>query len=368
MARAHGRVLSSIWEDEDFIALTQQQQRLYLFLISQPNLNHAGLLPLTLRRWARKACGLTAAELEEHLDALAKAQFIVMDDDTEELLIRSFVRNDGVWRMPKVMGAMVSGAMEIESKTLRRALLAEMDRIPLDELSNDPTKSTRGEGPSIRAQVADHITALRKALGGTPTPPTGGGSRTPSAPPSRTPSDTPAEGGREASTRARAGAHVRAAPAPAPAPTPAPTPAPSLSPAAAATPDPKAEPQDERETSSSETGKPATFAQQAIRATGLLTPDEEADFLTWVTTTHAPRGTGWWKTVTANGDLPDLIAEWRDQRGPNLRAVPTPLPAWCGQCGNGNPAAEFNPKFRTQPGSKKPCPNCHPTTQPANAA
>src|ERR1044072_5086095 len=180
MARAHGRVLSSILEDEDFIQLTQQQQRLYLFLLHQPNLNPPGLLappprsprlppppppppptpppalpPLTLRRWARKAMGLTATELDEHLDALAKAHFIVLDDDTEELLIRSFVRNDGVWRMPKVMGAMVSGALEIESKVLRRALLAEMDRVPLDELSDEPTKSTRGEGPSIRQQVAE---------------------------------------------------------------------------------------------------------------------------------------------------------------------------------------------------------------------
>src|SRR5258708_6217558 len=101
MARGHGRILTSIWEDADFLALTQQQQRLYLFLISQPNLNHAGLLPLTLRRWAGKAAGLTAVELDEHLAALAAARFIVMDEDTEELLIRSFVRNDGVWKQPK---------------------------------------------------------------------------------------------------------------------------------------------------------------------------------------------------------------------------------------------------------------------------
>lgn len=237
MARAHGRVLSSIWEDTDFIALTQEQQRLYLFLISQPNLNHAGLLPLTLRRWARKATGLTAAELQDHLAALADAQFIVLDEDTEELLIRSFVRNDGVWRMPKVMGAMVSGALEIESKTLRRALLAEMDRVPLDNLSDDPTKTSRGDGPSVRAQVAEHIGTLRKAFGPPATPPPAGGSGAPSAPPSAPPSEPPTEGGREASTRARAATHARAdtqarthAPPLPLSPAPTPTPGPSLSP------------------------------------------------------------------------------------------------------------------------------------------
>ncbi|MCP9205540.1 hypothetical protein [Streptomyces cucumeris] len=231
MARGHGRILSSIWEDKDFLALTEQQQRLYLFLISQPNLNHAGLLPLTLRRWARKAMGLTASELESHLTALANARFIVMDEDTEELLIRSFVRNDGVWKQPKVMGAMVSGAMEIESRALRHALVNEMDRIPLDELSDEPTKVRSGEGPSIRTQVHEHITTLRKAFGDSGPGPFGGGCRPPSEPPSGTPSDSPDQEGRKGSTRAGAGSHDAQAHAgasrahsPAPSPTPVPSP------------------------------------------------------------------------------------------------------------------------------------------------
>lgn len=223
MARGHGRILTSIWEDDDFLALDEREQRLYLFLISQPNLNHAGLLDLTLRRWSRKARGLTSAEVEKLLQALEAARFIVMDDDTEELLIRSFVRNDGVWKQPKVMGAMVAGAMEISSKVLRRAMLAEMGRIPLDELSDEPTKSTRGPGPSIRQQVADHIDTLRKAFQDSDPDPTERGSITPSASPSGTPSDTPAEGGPKGSTRGRAPTHVHAAPALSPTPTPAPT-------------------------------------------------------------------------------------------------------------------------------------------------
>ncbi|MGW7597287.1 hypothetical protein [Streptomyces antimycoticus] len=225
MARGHGRILTSIWEDEDFLALDEQQQRMYLFLISQPNLNHAGLLDLTLRRWSRKARGLTVGELEKRIAALDEARFIVVDDDTEELLIRSFVRNDGVWRMPKVMGAMVSGALEISSKRLQRALLAEMDRVPLGELSDEPTKLRNGtEGPSNRQQVSDHIETLRKAFG-TPEPdPTEGGYRTPSGPPSETPSDPPAEGDPKASTRGRA--PTSRAHSPAPAPTPAPNPSP----------------------------------------------------------------------------------------------------------------------------------------------
>ncbi|RSS59846.1 hypothetical protein [Streptomyces sp. WAC01280] len=228
MARGHGRILTSIWEDADFLALGEREQRLYLFLISQPNLNHAGLLDLTLRRWSRKARGLTSVELEKLLQALEGARFIVMDEDTEELLIRSFVRNDGVWKQPKVMGAMVSGALEISSKHLQRALLEEMNRIPLDELSSEPTKYRGEDGPSIRAQITTHIQALRKAFGDLTPDPSGRGSVTPSGTPSATPSDTPSqgdtEGGPKASTRGRAGASRAHSPAPAPTPTPAPAP------------------------------------------------------------------------------------------------------------------------------------------------
>ncbi|MEU9495459.1 hypothetical protein AB0D73_27275 [Streptomyces sp. NPDC048215] len=214
MARGHGRILTSIWEDTDFLALDEPEQRLYLFLISQPNLNHAGLLDLTLRRWSRKARGLTVADLEKRIGILEGARFIVVDDDTEELLIRSFVRNDGVWKQPKVMGAMVSGALEISSWRLRNALLAEVGRIPLDELSDEPG----ARGVSIRQQVSEHIADLRKAFGNPPPDPNGRGSVTPSGTPSGTPSNTPAEGDPEASTRGRAPTSRAHSPAPAPAP------------------------------------------------------------------------------------------------------------------------------------------------------
>ena len=216
MARGHGRILTSIWDDADFLTLTEQEQRLYLFLISQPNLNHAGLLDLTLRRWSRKARGLTSAELEKLLQSLEAAHFIVVDDDTEELLIRSFVRNDGVWKQPKVMGAMVAGALEISSRRLRRALLAEVDRIPLEELSNEPGS----RGVSIRTQVSEHIETLRKAFHEPDPTPSGGGSPTPSGTPSDTPTDGAPEGDPKGSTRGRAPASRAQSPAPAPAPAP----------------------------------------------------------------------------------------------------------------------------------------------------
>lgn len=168
MARLFGRILSSIWDDEDFLALDDGEQRMYAFLLSQKNLNHAGLLPITLRKWTRKSRNSTRERLVAQLQALDAARFIVLDFDTEEVLVRTLVRNDSVYKQPRVMGAMVSDAREIESLRLRTALLAEIDRIPLDELNDKP--GDKGQ-PSIRNQVAQHIADLHVSFGPLPTPP-----------------------------------------------------------------------------------------------------------------------------------------------------------------------------------------------------
>lgn len=60
-------------------------------------------------------------------------------------------------------------------------------------------------------------------------------------------------------------------------------------------------------------------------------------------------------------DLPKAPRRATSKSGPSL-------PRWCGQCGDGNPAAEFNAKFRLETGSKKPCPACHPAHHAADAA
>ena len=230
MARAFGRILSRIWDDPDFLALDEGEQRMYLFLLSQRNLNHAGLIPVTLRRWSQKARSLTPDRIVQHLAELERARFVVLDYDTEELLVRTLVINDDVYKQPRVMGAMVSGAREIASPRLRWMLLAEVDRIPLAELSDEPGKNGAA---SIRAQVAGHITDLKAAFASMPTPP---------EPPRQAPIQGDREGVGEplpegvahgvgegypqASTRVGASPQARALPLPLPLPLPV-SPAPS---------------------------------------------------------------------------------------------------------------------------------------------
>lgn len=129
MARNHARIYATIWADPDFLALTADAQRLYMLLLSQPNLSHCGLLPLTVKRWAQKAADTHPSRIEAGLDELADKRFVVLDYDTEELLIRSFIRGDEVYRQPNVLAAASKDAVGIASPALRAELLAEIVRI-----------------------------------------------------------------------------------------------------------------------------------------------------------------------------------------------------------------------------------------------
>lgn len=129
MARSEARISVSIWDDSDFLALTGEAQRLFLFLCSQSDLAHDGIIALRERRWSKKAAGLTAAAIADSLTELEKARFVIIDEDAEELLVRSFIRRDKVFRQPNVLRSAADHLKGVTSLPILRALAAELDRI-----------------------------------------------------------------------------------------------------------------------------------------------------------------------------------------------------------------------------------------------
>jgi hypothetical protein len=161
MSHTYAAIMTSVWSDKDFLSLTVEAQRLYFFLLSQPSLSKVGYTDINLKKWANKAINLEKHDLEKQLAELEIARFIVVDYDTDELLIRTYVRNSGVWKQPLIVASMAPAVVEIESGKLRRALLHELDRLPLGELKNDP--SPKG-GPSVRTQVTLRVQQVREEL------------------------------------------------------------------------------------------------------------------------------------------------------------------------------------------------------------
>lgn len=126
----YGKLLSRIWSDPQFTALDPHAQQLYCLLISYSTRNYAGVLPLTLKRWAKSSAGATVESVTAALQRLGDRLFVVIDWDTEEVLVRTYVRNDEVYRQPNVMQSARKSALQTESPTLRRALSEEFRRLP----------------------------------------------------------------------------------------------------------------------------------------------------------------------------------------------------------------------------------------------
>ncbi|MCP2204000.1 hypothetical protein LX90_007729 [Lentzea flava] len=140
MSREHARILTAIWRDDDFRALSPEAQRLYFLLLSQPTINQAGVLPLTVSRWARGCSATSVADIEAALAELDRARFAVVDADTDEVLVRAFLRKDGVAKQPNVLKAAFRYALAVESPRLRAVLAAELRR--LDHVHADAVADT----------------------------------------------------------------------------------------------------------------------------------------------------------------------------------------------------------------------------------
>lgn len=148
---AQARIKCSIWRDQEFRTLTFAAQWVYERLLSDSGRNHAGVLALTRRRWASSAAGMTPAILDAALDELASASFVVLDEDTEEVLIRTYIRHNDVAAQPNVLKSALAHATRVESPTLRAALAEELRKLP-----PKPADTARMAYPDPHA-VADEI-------------------------------------------------------------------------------------------------------------------------------------------------------------------------------------------------------------------
>lgn len=94
------RLLRRIWTDDDYRALDHTAQWLYMAFISQPDMTSAGVLNIIERRWAGFAIDLNVATVSDALDRLSAAGFVVIDNDTAEVWVRSYIRHDRLVASP----------------------------------------------------------------------------------------------------------------------------------------------------------------------------------------------------------------------------------------------------------------------------
>ena len=152
MARDRANINTTIWTDDDWRELTRDEHWLYTLLLTHGTLNYAGVADWRPGRLAQNSADTTADDIERIGALLQAKRFIFIDSDTEEVLVRSFLRHDGLLKQPKLAVSMVNAYGSVSSKMIRKVIVHELQRL-------------HGEHPEWRAFAVDQVTALLKLSG-----------------------------------------------------------------------------------------------------------------------------------------------------------------------------------------------------------
>lgn len=132
MAREFASINLAIWNDDDFRDLTPAAQHLYFVLLTEPSLSYCGVADWRPRKVAQRASGWPLGDLLDAALELASVRLVLFSDDTEEYLVRSFVRHDGVMSHPKLCVSAARAVAAIGSNALRQVVIGELRRLKSD--------------------------------------------------------------------------------------------------------------------------------------------------------------------------------------------------------------------------------------------
>lgn len=149
MARDHARIKVDIWGDDDWLDLSTDAQMLYFTLYTSPGLTlcgagdwHPGKLCNRSSDWTRERLNSAAVELSRNL-------FLIIDADTEEYLIRSWIKHDGLWRTPNMAVSVANARAELASRMLRGVVVFEVSK-----LRDAEPDSSSWEKPAVKNMLS----------------------------------------------------------------------------------------------------------------------------------------------------------------------------------------------------------------------
>jgi hypothetical protein len=152
----YAQIRPEMWLDDEWRDMTPLGQWLYLLVLTHPERSLAGVIdwrPGRIKEFARE-CSMR--------DVMVAAQecsdkfFLVFDQGTEEVLVRSFVRWDGLLRQPRMGVAVANAFGSIGSNKLRAALVHELVR-----LRKQNPELTAWESPQMKTVLRQNAESAR---------------------------------------------------------------------------------------------------------------------------------------------------------------------------------------------------------------
>lgn len=129
MARDHTRVNIDIWGDDEFRELPVDAQALYWMLWTSPDRTYCGAHEWRPGKLTQTAGDWTVPRLLTAGAVLSERLFLIIDEVTEECLIRSWIKHDGLWRMPNMAVTMANARAALASKKLRGVIVHEVKKL-----------------------------------------------------------------------------------------------------------------------------------------------------------------------------------------------------------------------------------------------
>lgn len=195
MANDHARIRRDIWADTDWRHLTSPAQWLYIHLLTTHTLTFVGIADWRPNRIAALTADLAAADVDMFAGELIRERFILPDLETEEVLVRSWVKHDGLLRSPNMTKALIKAHEATASNVLRAVAIDQLvnlmdsgaegcwelldpmlegDRKTFEEgveiLSGNPSGKGSGKGSENRALLHTPYSFLHSPSSSSPLP------------------------------------------------------------------------------------------------------------------------------------------------------------------------------------------------------
>lgn len=128
MARERATINIDIWSDADFRDLTDSAQSLYFKLTSHPKLDYCGVTEFHPGRLAAMTLEQTPDDVMIAAQELSDKFFLVIDQDTDEVMVRAFLRWDGLLKQPRLAVSAAKAYGAIASNKIRAVVVHELQR------------------------------------------------------------------------------------------------------------------------------------------------------------------------------------------------------------------------------------------------
>ena len=126
-ARRFGKTPMTRWAEKPWTDLTADAQWLFMYLVSQPTTDTAGVFQIRVTKWAKAAADMTIQRAQAAGRLLCEREWIAVDHDTEEGLIRNFIQTD--WAGDDIFKGALGRATLCQSPLLRTILLHEIENL-----------------------------------------------------------------------------------------------------------------------------------------------------------------------------------------------------------------------------------------------